>query len=117
MSMNPTPAARLKMVHPEVPLGQFKTSFDRPARERYPQHPFQRNPGSHGHIGHKIFDLVMVKYVAGDDQSMARAGQTGGAMFAVKRRVFNLPNNRAFFAVFDLESLPFLLLKLTRINQ
>lgn len=117
MPMNPTPAARLKVIHAEIPLGQFKTSFDRPTRERHPQHPFQRDPGTHGHVGDEVFDFVMVEYVAGDDQSMARTGQAGRAMLAVKRRVFDLPNDRTFLAVFDLESLPLLLLKLTRINQ
>ena len=57
MPMNPTPAARLKMVHAKVPLGQFKASFDRPARERYPQHPSQRYPaGPHGHVRH-VFNV------------------------------------------------------------
>lgn len=118
MPMNRAPAARLKVVHAEIPLGQFKASFDRPAREGHPQHPFQRHAaGPHGHVGHEVFHIVRIENIASDDQRMRRPGQAGCAVLAVKRRVFDLPDDRAFLAVFDLESPPLLLLELTRINQ
>ncbi len=118
MPMNRTPTARLKMVHAEVPLCQFKASFDRPSRKGYPQHPFQRHAaGCRHHIGDEVFDLVAVKNIAGNDQRMHRAGQAVGAVPAVKRRVFDLPYDRTFLAILDLELFPFLLLELTRINQ
>lgn len=118
MPMNCAPTARLKMVHTEVPLGQFKTSFDRPAGKGYPQHPFQRyTAGYHSHVGHEVFHFVRVQNIAGDDQRMAWTGQAFLAMLAVKLNMFDLPDKRSFLTIFDLESLPLLLLKLTRINQ
>jgi len=118
MPMNRVPATCLEVIHAKISLGQFKASFDRPAGKGHPQHPFQpRAAGPHGHVGHEVFHIVRIENIASDDQRMRRAGQAGCAVLSVKRHVFDLPDDRAFLAVFDLESLPLLLLELTRINQ
>ena len=60
-------------------------------------------------IGQKIFDLLRIQHVAGDDEGVSLLGQSLLSLFAVKRGTFYLPNNRPLFTVFYAIGLPFLL--------
>src|SRR3989339_1611243 len=116
--VDPPPTAHLKMVHPQLALGDLETPFDRPPRERHPQQPFERDGLAVDHpVGQEVLDLLGIEHVAGDDQRMGRTRQTVGTMTPVKRRMLDLPDDRPFLPIFDPEPLPFLPAKDRRIGD
>jgi len=109
MPVNPTPASHLKMVHPQLPLGNLKTPFNGPAAEGHPQQPFKRDRlPIHHQVGQEVFDLPRVEHVAGHDQRVGRTRQTLATVTPVEPCVLDLPDDRPFLPVFDPEPLPFL---------
>ena len=118
MAMDSTPTAYLEMIHANLILGELKTSLYRPARESYSKQFFQCNPIRAGqHIRDKIFNLIRIQYVTGNDKTMSRTWQPITALFTIKLRPFHFPYYRAFFAFLNIKFLPPLLLKFTGVNK
>ncbi len=56
-------------------------------------------------VGHEVLHFLVIQRVAGDDQRVRRSGQTV-RVFAKEVGVLDLPDDRTFFRVLDVESLP-----------
>jgi len=118
MPMNPLPTAGLEMIHAHLIFGQFQTSFYRPAGKGYSQQFFHSDTiAVRQHVGDKIFNLLRVQNITGYNKAMSRTRQRILALLSIKLREFHLPDQRAFFAFFDIKLLPSLLLKFAGINQ
>ena len=118
MAMNPTPTADLEMIHAHLIFGQFETSFYGPTGKRNSEQLFQSNIiRARKHVRDKVFDLLRLQYIAGYNKAMSRTRQRILALLAIKLREFHFPDQRTFFALFNVKLLPSLLLKFAGINK
>ena len=115
--VDPAPASHLKMVHPQLALGDLEAPFNGPTAERHPQQPFERDSLAIDlQVGKKVLDLAGIENIARDDQGVGRPRQTVGTVLAIKPGMLDLPHHGPFLGIFDPKPLPLLLTEDRRIR-